>query len=82
MSSAWHGGKGSSYRKMDHQQFSDNWDRIFAKKKCLECGETNNHHTIKCIHYKPSAASDAADVMSRWEEDTQNPVTENGQDWL
>lgn len=48
MSGQWHGGKGSNMRKMDHQQFSDNWDKIFSKKKCLECGETNDHHTNQC----------------------------------
>ena len=28
----WHGGKGSSQRKVDKQKFSDNWDKIFGKK--------------------------------------------------
>lgn len=32
--SAWHGGKGSKPRpvSVSQQQFSDNWDRIFANK--------------------------------------------------
>lgn len=70
MSGAWHGGKGSNYRKMDHEQFSDNWDRIFAKKKCLDCGETNSHHTINCPQYKSSPNF----------EEPKTLVTENGQD--
>jgi hypothetical protein len=28
----WHGGKGSSQRKVDKEKFSDNWDKIFGKK--------------------------------------------------
>ena len=27
-----HGGKGSSYRPVNKQQFNDNWDKIFGKK--------------------------------------------------
>lgn len=29
----WHGGKGSSQRKVDKKKFSDNWDKIFGKKE-------------------------------------------------
>jgi stalled ribosome alternative rescue factor ArfA len=28
----WHGGKGSSQRKVDKKKYNDNWDRIFKKK--------------------------------------------------
>jgi len=28
----WHGGKGSSQRKVDKEKFNDNWDKIFGKK--------------------------------------------------
>ena len=30
--SAWHGGKGSTPRKVDKKKFDDNWDKIFGKK--------------------------------------------------
>ena len=29
----WHGGKGSTPRKVDKNKFDDNWDRIFGKKE-------------------------------------------------
>lgn len=28
----WHGGKGSSQRKVDKKKYNDNWDRIFKQK--------------------------------------------------
>tara|TARA_B110000503_G_scaffold142685_1_gene240349 strand:+ start:1674 stop:1835 length:162 start_codon:yes stop_codon:yes gene_type:complete len=34
MSNSWHGGKGSSPRKInDRKQFEDNWDKIFGSGK-------------------------------------------------
>ncbi len=30
--SAWHGGKGSTPRKVDKKKFDENWDKIFGKK--------------------------------------------------
>lgn len=36
MSSKWHGGKGSSPRKVDKSKFDSNWDNIFGKKKTME----------------------------------------------
>jgi hypothetical protein len=30
--SKWHGGKGCQPRKVDSQKYSDNFDKIFAKK--------------------------------------------------
>lgn len=53
----WHGGKGSSPRKIDKDKFDTNWDAIFNKKqspcvkickldeatgKCIGCGRTLN----------------------------------------
>lgn len=32
MQGSWHGGKGSSNRKVDRKRFDDNWDRIFGRK--------------------------------------------------
>ena len=32
MMSQWHGGKGSTPRKVDRKKFDENWDRIFGKK--------------------------------------------------
>ena len=29
----WHGGKGSTPRKVDKKKFDDNWDKIFGKKE-------------------------------------------------
>lgn len=31
--SKWHGGKGSQTRPVDPKKFSENYDRIFGKKK-------------------------------------------------
>lgn len=31
--SEWHGGKGSSQRKVDKDKFNANWDAIFGKKE-------------------------------------------------
>lgn len=42
MSSEWHGGKGSSQRKMDKQKYSDNWDRIFGNKESKEVQNNEN----------------------------------------
>lgn len=28
----WHGGKGSTSRKVDKKKFNENWDKIFGKK--------------------------------------------------
>lgn len=33
--SQWHGGKGSTPRKVDKKKFDENWDRIFGKKEQL-----------------------------------------------
>ena len=30
--SQWHGGKGSTPRKVDKKKFDENWDKIFGKK--------------------------------------------------
>ena len=84
MTDVWHGGKGSRPRKtIDQAKYEENYHRIFGykedKNRCQECGETGGQHTIKCVHYRPSAASDAADVMCEY---IDNPVTENGQDFL
>ena len=34
--SAWHGGKGSTPRKVDKKKFDENWDKIFGKKNDAE----------------------------------------------
>ena len=34
--SNWHGGKGSGRRGSNDQQYADNWEKIFGKKKKKE----------------------------------------------
>ena len=34
-------GKGDSYRKVDHKKYSENWNRIFGKKKEKKTNERN-----------------------------------------
>ena len=40
--SEWHGGKGSSPRKVDTQKFNSNWDNIFMKTPVVEIFSTDN----------------------------------------
>lgn len=33
---SWHGGKGSTQRKVDSKKYNENWDKIFGNKKTAE----------------------------------------------
>jgi len=39
--SNWHGGKGSQPRKVDSRKYSENYDRIFEKKKVKDESKQN-----------------------------------------
>ena len=45
----WHGGKGSSQRKVDKQKFSDNWDKIFGKKNDTDLKFTTAEDFINSV---------------------------------
>lgn len=54
----WHGGKGSSTRPttISRAKYEENYHKIFGYKnqkddRCLECGESDNRHTYKCVHF-------------------------------
>jgi len=43
---AWAGGKGSRYRKTNHQKFSDNWDKIFNKEVTINSTPQNESESV------------------------------------
>ena len=45
----WHGGKGSSQRKVDKEKFSDNWDKIFGKKNDTDLKFTTAEDFINSV---------------------------------
>ena len=40
-------GKGDSYRKLDYQKWSDNWDAIFKKKTRKQASKKPNKKELK-----------------------------------
>ena len=45
----WHGGKGSSQRKVDKKKYSDNWDAIFGKKNDTDLKFTTAEDFINSV---------------------------------
>mgnify|MGYP001202161555 CR=1 FL=1 len=45
----WHGGKGSSQRKVDKKKYSDNWDKIFGKKNDTDLKFTTAEDFINSV---------------------------------
>ena len=45
----WHGGKGSSQRKVDKKKYSDNWDKIFSKKNDTDLKFTTAEDFINSV---------------------------------
>ena len=45
----WHGGKGSSQRKVDKEKFNDNWDKIFGKKNDTDLKFTTAEDFINSV---------------------------------
>lgn len=45
----WHGGKGSSQRKVDKEKFNDNWDKIFGKKNDTDLKFTATEDFINSV---------------------------------
>ena len=43
--SKWHGGKGSKRRPSDEQLYSDNWERIFGKKRARDQSQKGNTYS-------------------------------------
>ena len=41
-------GKGDTYRKVDYQKWSDNWDAIFNKEKTMTENQTEKKGTCGC----------------------------------
>ena len=70
MSDQWHGGKGSKYRKVNQEKFSDNWDAIFGKKNDTDLKFTTAEDFI-------NSTSDNEGVLDGDKEEAEEGTTDS-----
>ena len=66
----WHGGKGSSQRKVDKQKFSDNWDKIFGKKNDTDLKFTTAEDFINSVSDDEGTLDDSEEKEAEGETGT------------